>query len=376
MFHTYNIGYSYKELEVKTETYFDEAKYDVKYCQGQLDYYREAVYQDELAKQQQEAIIAKRKQEVLIAKQKQEELIAKQKQEELIAKQKRDLCDDLLFENVKDFNTNMSAGKHDLSVLGNLYNNSHVSYKNAKAITSLENNDAEHEHLPIETQNVSKEIAESQADIVTPTSLNHIGITGVDIKSSSYLNLNIVNLSTLLYLLKSGGMNGHTSEETDDLVNYIHNKVLDKNYLNLQSDNDITQIISKSCNNILELFKENSLYNFNQLQSDNLTGLIGSILDTLPDLLKPALELIKLVTTLHQNKELMGKLIGKLNYYLCFFGKCACESTLSIVEALESHLLDDEEIYINNTCSLRDSITIIKHLSYGGNILSESLYLN
>lgn len=254
-------------------------------------------------------------------------------------------------------------------------NNSYISYKSAKAISKLlESYAAEHEYLPIKTQNTLKEIAGSQADILTSTLLNHIGVSEADLKGSSYLNLNMDAISVLLDFLKSGGINGHTTEETDDLINYVHNNVLDKKDIKLQSDNDITQLISTHYNNILQFLKQNNLYNFNQPQLDNLTESVSSVLDTLPNLFKTTLELIKLVTPLHQNKELLEKLIdsNKLNYQdLCFFAKSGCKHPF-IVKTLESHLLDDEKIDISNTSSVMDAIAIIKHLSYGGNILSEN----
>lgn len=253
--------------------------------------------------------------------------------------------------------------------------NSQISYRNAKAISKLlESYAAEHEYLPVKTQNTLKEIAKSQADILTPTLLNHIGINEADLKGSSYLNLNMDAISVLLDFLKSGGINGHTTEETDDLINYVHNNVLDKKDIKLQLDNDITQLISTPYNNILQFLKQNNLYNFNQPQLDNLTESVSSVLDTLPNLFKTTLELIKLVTPLHQNKALLEKLIDcdKLNYQdLCFFAKSGCKHPF-IVKTLESHLLDDEKIDISNTSSVMDAIAIIKHLSYGGNILSEN----
>jgi len=86
MFSSYNIGYQYRTLEVKTETYFDQAKYDadVKYCQGQYDYYNEALNKGEQAKKHYETLVAKQKQEELIAKQKQEALLKQQKEEKAI----------------------------------------------------------------------------------------------------------------------------------------------------------------------------------------------------------------------------------------------------------------------------------------------------
>lgn len=86
MFSSYNIGYQYRTLEVKTESYFDQAKYDadIKYCQGQINYYKDSVEKGELAKKQYEDMLAKQKQEELIAKQKQEAILKKQKEEKAI----------------------------------------------------------------------------------------------------------------------------------------------------------------------------------------------------------------------------------------------------------------------------------------------------
>ena len=95
MFDKYEIGYHYRSLDVRTEEYFDQTKYDaeVKYCQGQIDYYKESVNKGIYAKQQKEEearkaaeaarleAIRKQQQEVLLAKQKAEAEAARKEEE-------------------------------------------------------------------------------------------------------------------------------------------------------------------------------------------------------------------------------------------------------------------------------------------------------